>query len=182
MLESQTDNGLPQPKTCQFPKMSLPYKVFLGLANYYQVFIPNMHNLRAPLNELLKEDKDYEWTPECQEAFVKIKEVLMSDLFLTHYNPDPDIIVASDASSYSTWACILLKMLDGSHKPVDHASWSLLPAEKNYSQIEESLGIIFAVTKFHWYIHGRHFTLQTDHKPLLNIFGSKKRSACAYSK
>ena len=27
---------------------------FLGLVNYYQVFIPNKHNLRAPLNELLK--------------------------------------------------------------------------------------------------------------------------------
>ena len=25
---------------------------FLGLANYYQAFIPNMHNLRALLNEL----------------------------------------------------------------------------------------------------------------------------------
>ena len=27
---------------------------FLGLANYYQIFIPNMHDLRAPLNKLLK--------------------------------------------------------------------------------------------------------------------------------
>ena len=49
--------------------------------------------------------------------------------------------------------------------------------KKNYSQIEkESLGIIFAVTKFHRYIHVRHFTLQTGNKPLFTIFGSKKRS------
>ena len=27
---------------------------FLALANYYQVFLPNMHNLHAPLNEFLK--------------------------------------------------------------------------------------------------------------------------------
>ena len=27
---------------------------FLGLTNYYQIFIPNMYDLRAPLNELLK--------------------------------------------------------------------------------------------------------------------------------
>ena len=38
---------------------------FLGLANFYQVFIKNMHNLRAPLNELLKKDKTCSWTPEC---------------------------------------------------------------------------------------------------------------------
>ena len=32
---------------------------FLGLANYYQV---SMHDLRAPLNELLKKDKPWDWT------------------------------------------------------------------------------------------------------------------------
>ena len=132
---------------------------FLGLANDYQVFIPDMYNLRAPLNEFLKKDKDWEWAPECQEVFVKIKEVLLSDLFLTHYNPDLDIIVASNAYSNGTGTCILHKIPDESHKPVAHAPRTLLPAKKTCSQIEELLGIIFAVTKFSWYIHDRHFML-----------------------
>ena len=37
---------------------------FLRLAKYYHVFMPNMLNLHAPLNKLLKKDKDLEWTPE----------------------------------------------------------------------------------------------------------------------
>ena len=148
---------------------------FLGLASYYQKFIKDMHVLRAPLNELLKKDKEFKWTAECQAAFEKLKKVLTSDLFLTHFNPDNEIIVATDASSYGIGACILHKMADGSNKPIAHASRTLLPAERNYSQIEkEALGIIFGVTKFHRYIHGRRFTLQTDHKPLISIFGSKK--------
>ena len=62
----------------------------------------------------------------------------------------------------------------GQKKPIAHASRTLLPAAKHYSQIEkEALGIIFAVTKFHRYLHGRFFTLQTDYKPLTTIFGSK---------
>ena len=135
----------------------------------------NMQNLRGPLNELLKKDKLWLWTPECQESFEKIKKTLISDLSLTHYDPNIDIIVASDASSYGIGACILHKLPDGSRKVVAHASRSLLPAEKQYSQIEkEALGIIFAITKFHRYLHARRFILQTDHKPLITIFGSKK--------
>ena len=37
---------------------------FLGLSNYYQRFIKNLHDLRAPLNERLKKDKKWRWTPE----------------------------------------------------------------------------------------------------------------------
>ena len=56
-----------------------------------------------------------------------------------------------------------------------HASRSLLPAEKQYFQIEEEvLGIIFAVKKFHRYLHGRRLVLQTGHKPQITTFGSKK--------
>ena len=128
------DSRRPDPEWATANKdMPVPENVsssqsFLGLANYYQVFIPNMHNLCALLNELLKKNKDWEWTPECQEAFIKIKEVLTSDLFLTQYNPDLDIIVASDTNLYGIGACILHKMPDGSNKPVAHMSRTLLPA------------------------------------------------------
>ena len=137
--------------------------------------IKNMQNLRGPLSELLKKDKPWLWTPECQESFEKIKKTLTSDLSLTHNDPTLGIIVASDASSYGIGACILHKLPDRSRKAVAHASRSLLSAEKQYSQIEkEALGIIFIVTKFHRYLHGRLFILQTDHRPLITIFGPKK--------
>ncbi|XP_026441996.1 uncharacterized protein K02A2.6-like, partial [Papaver somniferum] len=157
------------------PKDIKSLQSFLGLVSYYQDFIPDLHILRAPLNDLLKKEKPWLWTKGCKQAFKDIKEKLTSDLFLVHFDPKVDIIVASDASSHGVGACILHKWKDGKVRPIAHASRSLLPAERNYSQIEkEALAIIFAVTKFHRYIHGRYFTLQTDHKPLVTIFGSKK--------
>ena len=47
---------------------------FLRLANYYQVFIQNMHDLRTPLNELLKKVKPRDWAAECLETFEENKE------------------------------------------------------------------------------------------------------------
>ena len=97
--------------------------------------IKNMQNLRGPLNEFLKKDKPWLWTPECHESFEMIKKTITSDLSRTHYDPTLDIIVASDASSYSIGACILHKLSDSSRKAVAHESISPLPAENQYSQI-----------------------------------------------
>ena len=70
---------------------------------------------------------------------------------------------------------LLHRFEDGITKPIGHASRALLPAERNYSQIEKwGLAIRYAVKKFHRFIHGRTFVLQTNHKPLFSIFGSKK--------
>ena len=147
---------------------------FLGLANYYNLYIPNIHELRAPLNKLLSKNKKWCWTKECDNAFNKIKKYL-SDLALAHYDPKKELVVALDANDYGIGAVLLHRFEDGVIKPIVHASRALLPAVRNYSQIKkERLAITYAVKNFHRFIHGRTFVLQTDHTPLLSILGSKK--------
>ncbi|TMS32149.1 hypothetical protein L596_000031 [Steinernema carpocapsae] len=157
------------------PKDLHQLRSFLGMVTYYQVFVKNLHELRKPLDQLLKKDVDWTWTEKQQEAVTKIKSVLLSDLLLTHYDPQLPIVVAADASPTGIGCVLLHQFPDGSTKAVEHASRSLTSAERNYSQIEkEALGLTFAVKKFHQMIFGRRFTLLTDHKPLLAVFGSKK--------
>ena len=70
----------------------------------------------------MQKDKSWDLSTECQEAFDKIKELLTSDLFLTHFNPNLELIVACDTCSYGVGACILHKMPDGTNKPIAYAS------------------------------------------------------------
>ncbi|MGL4493855.1 MAG: RNase H-like domain-containing protein, partial [Tannerellaceae bacterium] len=148
---------------------------FLGLVSHYGAYLPALHRLRGPLNSLLIKDTVWHWSEECEVAFNKVKEILKSDLLLTHYNPALKLIVTTDASQYGIGAVIAHIFPDGSEKAIIHAARSLSSAEKKYSQIEkEALAVVFAVKKFHKMLYGRRFTLITDHKPLLAIFGSKK--------
>jgi len=48
-----------------------------------------------------------------------------------------------------------------------YASKKMLPREQNYSVVErEALAIVWAVSKFHRYLYGQHFILESDHRPL----------------
>ena len=54
---------------------------------------------------------------------------------------------------------------------ITYVSRTLSAAEKHYSQLEkEALAIIFAVKKFHKYIYGRYFIIESDHRPLSFLF------------
>ncbi|CAH8430770.1 unnamed protein product [Dicrocoelium dendriticum] len=149
---------------------------FLGLISHYSSFVPEMHRLRGPLNELLVKDRKFVWSPECQAAFDNVKSILCSDLLLTHFNPELEIVVAADASDYGIGAVISHIFPNGSEKAVAHAARSLTPAERNYGQIEkEALAIVFAVKRFHKMLYGRKFTLKAfrSARPVVSNAGQR---------
>ena len=149
-------------------------KSFLGLLSYYSRFLPNMSTVLAPLYLLLKSDQRWCWGSEQQKAFCKAKLILSSQV-LVHYDPSVKLQLACDASDYGIGAVLSHKFSDGSEKPIAFMSRTLNAAEKNYSQIEkEALACVVGVTRFHVYLYGRHFTLQTDHKPLMTLFNEDK--------
>ena len=158
------------------PKDVHELKAYLGMINYYSKFCQNMAQQVAPLYDLLKKENKWLWGPKQNAAFVRSKELLSSDKILVHYQPDLPITLTCDASPRGVSAILSHILPDGCEKPIMFASRSLSDAERNYSQNDrEGLGIIFGVKKFHKFLFGSHFTIKTDNRPLIGLFGENKK-------
>ena len=157
------------------PENVTQLRSFLGLVNYYHRFIPNYSTVVAPLNELLQDKVTWEWSDAHELAFQKVKDILASDQVLCHYDPALPLKLACDASPYSIGCVLSHSFPDGSERPIAYASRTLKKAERGYSQIDkEALSLHWGIQKFNTYLFGKHFTLVTDHKPLLSIFNPSK--------
>ena len=148
---------------------------FVGKLNYYGKFLPAFASVCAPLNQLRCKDTPWKWSAECAAAFDQLKQMLADRTRLVHFDPEKPIVLATDASPYGIGAVISHVLPDGSEEPIAFASKTLSKAERGYGQVEkEGLSIVYRIRKFHQYLSGRHFTIQTDHKLLLTIFGPDK--------
>ena len=82
--------------------------------------------------------------------------------------------VSADSSSYGVGA-VLLQKQQQSWRPVAYASRSLSETEKRYAQVEkEALAITWACERFSTYLLGMQFLIETDHKPLISLLGTKQ--------
>lgn len=150
---------------------------FLGLVNYYRNFVPGASSMLSPLYELLKKGIKWSWTKKHDKAFNEIKNCLVSERVLAHFDPKATIILTVDAGPTGLGAILSLIDKDGLERPVSFASRTLSAAEKNYSQIQkEATAIIFGVRRYHQFLYARSepFILRTDHKPLVSIFGPNR--------
>ena len=97
-----------------------------------------MSTLVHQLNRLLMFDAPWAWTETCQEAFKKLKELLLNSPLLAHYDPNKPVRLAVEASSFGLGAV----SDDGEEKPIGYVSLNLSASEQSYSMIEkEALAI-----------------------------------------
>ena len=114
------------------------------------------------------------WGPSQEEAIVKVKQELSKPTVLAMYDPQADIKVSADSSSFGLGA-VLFQKFDASWRPVVYASRSMSPTEQRYAQIEkEALAVTWACEKFTDYILGWKFEIESNHKPLIPLLSNKQ--------
>ena len=97
--------------------------------------------------------------------FDRIKNLISEEVTLTYFDPEKETVLQVDASTKGLGATFLQE-----DKPVAFASKALTDVESRYANIErELLAVVYGCEKFHTYLYGRSFTVQSDHKPLESI-------------
>ena len=135
---------------------------FIGMINYLSKFSPRLTELAEPIRELVKEKVPFNWGPEHEESFAMLKKEIIKAPVLAYYNPQKETVLQTDASIKGLGACLLQE-----EKPIYFAGKALTKTQRGYIAIEiESLSVAWAVEKFHDFLYGCHFTLETDQKPL----------------
>ena len=164
--------------TKQFPTPSCirHVRAFLGLANQLGSFIPDLVHTRSTIRPLLK-GTTWNWLPEHQTAFEKIKNILTSDTVILPFDPNLDTILLTDASRLHGIGFALIQIKKGNMRLIQCASSSLTPTHQRYTVCKlECMAFQWAIKKSNFYLRGLpHFEIWTDHKPLVGIFfkGSK---------
>ena len=152
---------------------------FLGMVSFYSMFIPNMSDLTSVLTDSLssKAHEPILWTNLALTNFEKLKQILTCEPVLKLPNPNIPFSLRTDASGVGLGA-LLVQYYDGVPFPVRYASRKLQGAEKNYSTIErECLAIVFGIQRFKFYLLGKEFFLEVDHRPLIYLNKLKNTNA-----
>ena len=161
----------------KFPEPNNNKKIreFLAVANYFRFLIPKFNDLSGPLSRLTKDDGYYDKGPlpvEAANAFRLLKAALCSKPVVMQPALDGEWHVTTDASQGDDknpggLGAVLTQVVDGVERVIAYASRGLKSFEKNYSAyLLELQAAVWAIDYWSVYLMGRHFILNTDHKPL----------------
>jgi len=151
------------------PKKVKNIQSFLGFANFYCQFIFNYSDIVIPLTCLIWKDIPWKFDSSCVDAFNSLKKAFISAPILTHWIPNAQLIVETDASDYALAAILSIVNEDNEVHPVVFHSRTFTVVELNYDTHNKKLLAIFEAFKI-WrhYLEGPAYLIDivTDHKNL----------------
>ncbi|XP_045120473.1 uncharacterized protein LOC123509916 [Portunus trituberculatus] len=148
---------------------------FMGLVNQLSEFTPDIAAAAQLLRPLLSPKRTFTWTADHDEAFNHVKTVLLQPPVLAHFDPALPVVLQTDASRlHGIGYALLQDHGQGCTRLVQCGSRFLTDAETRYATIElELLAVVWAMSKCRLHLIGlQHFTLMTDHRPLVPILNA----------
>ena len=99
-------------KEFQTPLSAHDVHRYLGLASYYRRFIADFSKIARPLHQLTCKGAEFVWSPECEQAFLELKERLTTSPVLAYPNFSRDFVLETDASMQGIGAVLSQRQED----------------------------------------------------------------------
>jgi len=148
---------------------------FLGVAVFFNEFIPNYSQVTAKLYDMIA--PDFKWDPSTWKVdyvneFEEVKRALVASVAKHFPDYEKDWIIRADASDIAVAAVLLQIFKDENGKdtyhPIAFKSRKLSGSAVRWDIYKkEAYAVYFAVKSFAYYLHGKKFILETDHQNLL---------------
>ncbi|WVZ84654.1 LOW QUALITY PROTEIN: hypothetical protein U9M48_031661 [Paspalum notatum var. saurae] len=154
------------------PETVTEIRSFLGLAGYYRRFIKDFSKTAKPMTSLTKKNAKYVWSPNCEEAFQTLKNLLTSAPVLAQPDVTKPFDVYCDASGNGL-GCVLMQ--EG--RVIGYASRQLRKHEVNYPTHDlELAAVVHALKIWRHYLLGNTRHIYTDHKSLKYILTQQEQN------
>jgi hypothetical protein len=163
-----------------FPSTQKQMQSFLGAANFFHTHIPHYATWASSLYECTVSGFNWDpttWSKDYKALFETFKKSI-SDSVTLHF-PDYSLpwILRSDASDHAVGAVLFQEYLDSTgtviHQPIAFVSHKFSGAAVNWDTFkQEAFALYFGVSKLSYYLRGKEFLLETDHRNLLWIESS----------
>ena len=163
-----------------FPSTQKQMQSFLGAANFFHTHIPNYANWASALYECTTTTFNWNpntWTKDYPALFKIFQDAIQNSVTL-HF-PDYALpwILRVDASDYAVGAVLFQEFttIDNTiiHQPIAFISHKFSGAAMNWDTFkQEAYALYYGVSQLSYYLRGKEFVLETDHRNLLWIESS----------
>ena len=164
-----------------FPTTQKSMQSFLGAANFFHTHIPNYASWASSLYECTVTGFNWNpttWSKNYKQLFDLFKTAIQQSVTL-HF-PDYALpwIIRSDSSDHAVGAVLFQEYSTPSgeviHQPIAFASHKYSGAAINWDTYkQEAYALFYAVSQFGYYLRGKPFVLETDHRNLVWIESSQ---------
>jgi hypothetical protein len=147
---------------------------FLGVAVFFNEFIPCYSDVTAKLYDMIKPSFNWDkktWKEDYEEIYEKVKRALADSTAKYFPNYELDWILRTDASK-TGWSAVLLQIdTDPSkpkYQPIGFKSKKFSDAATRWdTHKQEAYAVYFGVKSFAYFLYAKKFIIETDHRNLL---------------
>jgi hypothetical protein len=146
---------------------------FMGLVGSYWRFVEGFSKIVKPITTFQHKGVKYEWTEECEIAFIELKRLLTSAPILRLLDMEKDFMVYMDASKKGLGAML---MQDGG--VISYVSRKLKKHKELYATHDlELAAVMLALKLWRHYLVGRNIELKIDYQSLKHLFTQRYLNA-----